>query len=118
VASARTFEAFSFGLLSQSYLGPSLPSCFLISGLSYKSNGGEVDWIARDLLKVSTSDALKFLNDEYLEIQGRFPAEWELMANAHALDESCRPVVEEMIRKGGAKAIAARRCRPRAAICR
>jgi predicted TIM-barrel fold metal-dependent hydrolase len=28
------------------------------------------------------------------------------MANAHALDESCRPVVEEMIRKGGAKAIA------------
>jgi predicted TIM-barrel fold metal-dependent hydrolase len=74
--------------------------------LSIASNGGEVDWIARDLLKVSTSDALKFLNDEYLEIQGRFPGEWELMANAHALDESCRPVVEEMISKGGAKAIA------------
>jgi predicted TIM-barrel fold metal-dependent hydrolase len=74
--------------------------------LSIASNGGEVDWISRDLLKVSTSDALKFLNDEYLEIQGRFPGEWELMANAHALDESCRPVVEEMISKGGAKAIA------------
>jgi predicted TIM-barrel fold metal-dependent hydrolase len=74
--------------------------------LSIASNGGEVDWIARDLLKVSTSDALKFLNDEYLEIKDRFPGEWELMANAHALDESCRPVVEEMISKGGAKAIA------------
>ena len=74
--------------------------------LSIASNGGEVDWISRDLLKVSTSDALKFLNDEYLEIQSRFPGEWELMANAHALDESCRPVVEEMIGKGDAKAIA------------
>jgi hypothetical protein len=28
------------------------------------------------------------------------------MANAHALEEDCRPIVEEMIRKGGAKAIA------------
>ena len=28
------------------------------------------------------------------------------MANAHALEESCRPVVEEMISKGDAKAIA------------
>ena len=28
------------------------------------------------------------------------------MANAHALEEDCRPIVEEMIRQGGAKAIA------------
>jgi hypothetical protein len=74
--------------------------------LSIASNGGEVDWISRDLLKVSTGDALKFLNDEYLEIKDRFPGEFELMANAHALEESCRPVVEEMISKGDAKAIA------------
>jgi hypothetical protein len=29
--------------------------------LSLASNGGEVDWIARNLLQVSTGDALKFL---------------------------------------------------------
>jgi hypothetical protein len=35
--------------------------------LSLASNGGEVDWIARDLLQVGTGEALKFLNDEYLD---------------------------------------------------
>jgi predicted TIM-barrel fold metal-dependent hydrolase len=74
--------------------------------LSIASNGGEVDWIAQDLLKVSTGDAIKFLNEEYLEFQARFPGEFALMANAHALEESCRPIVEEMISQGGAKAIA------------
>jgi predicted TIM-barrel fold metal-dependent hydrolase len=74
--------------------------------LSLASNGGEVEWFARDLLKVSTGDALKILNDEYLEIRDRYPGEFALMANAHALEEDCRPIVEEMIRKGGAKAIA------------
>jgi len=74
--------------------------------LSLASNGGEVDWFARDLLRVSTGDALKFLNDEYLEIRDRYPGEFALMANAHALEESCRPIVEEMISQGGAKAIA------------
>src|SRR5580692_1980498 len=74
--------------------------------LSLASNGGEVDWIARELLQASTGDALKFLNDEYLEISDRYPGEFALMANAHALEEDCRPIVEEMIRKGGAKAIA------------
>jgi len=33
--------------------------------LSLISNGGEVEWISQDLLKVSTGDALKFLRDEY-----------------------------------------------------
>jgi len=74
--------------------------------LSLASNGGEVDWIARVLLRVSTGDALKFLNDEYLEIKDRYPGEFALMANAHALEESCRPIVEEMISQGDAKAIA------------
>jgi predicted TIM-barrel fold metal-dependent hydrolase len=74
--------------------------------LSLASNGGEVEWFARDMLKVSTGDALKTLNDEYLEIRDRYPGEFALMANAHALEEGCRPIVEEMIRKGGAKAIA------------
>jgi len=74
--------------------------------LSIASNGGEVDWFARDMLQVSTVEALKFLNDEYLEISDRYPGEFALMANAHALEEGCRPIVEEMIRHGGAKAIA------------
>ena len=59
--------------------------------LSLASNGGEVEWFARDLLKVSTGDALKILNDEYLEIRDRYPGEFALMANAHALEEDCRP---------------------------
>ena len=46
--------------------------------LSLITNGGEVDWIARDLLKVSTAEALKFLNNEYLEISGRYPGEFAL----------------------------------------
>ena len=37
--------------------------------LSLASNGGEVEWFARDLLQVNTGDALKILNDEYLEIR-------------------------------------------------
>lgn len=74
--------------------------------LSIASNGGEVDWFAQDLLRVSTGDALKFLNEEHLEIRDRYPGEFELMANAHALDEGIRPIVEEMITHGGAKAIA------------
>jgi len=73
--------------------------------LSLLTNGGEVSWIARDLLQVSTGDALRFLNDEYQEINERYPGEFALSANAHALEESCRPIVEKMISQGGAKAI-------------
>jgi predicted TIM-barrel fold metal-dependent hydrolase len=73
--------------------------------LSLASNGGEVEWFARDVLQASTGDALKFLNDEYVEIRDRFPGEFALMANAHALEEGCRPIVEDMISQGG-KAIA------------
>ena len=74
--------------------------------LSLMTNGGEVPWIAQDLLQVSTVEALKFLNDEYREIRDRYPGEFALTANAHALEEDCRPIVEEMISQGGAKAIA------------
>src|SRR6202030_50034 len=74
--------------------------------LSLASNGGEVDWLARDLLQVSTGEALKFLNDEYLQIRDRYPGRFALLANAHALEEGCRPIVEEMVGQGDAKAIA------------
>src|ERR1700721_3291392 len=73
--------------------------------LSLARNGGEVEWLARDLLEVSTGDALKILNDEYLEIRDSYPGEFALMANAHALEEGCRPIVEDMISQSGAKAI-------------
>ena len=71
--------------------------------LSLMTNGGEVEWLARDLLQASTVDGLKFFNDEYVDIMDRYPGEFAPTANAHALEEACRPVVEEMIRKGGAK---------------
>jgi hypothetical protein len=60
--------------------------------LCLASNGGEVEWFARDLLKVSTGDALKILNDEYLEIRDSYPGEFALMANAHALEEAYGPI--------------------------
>src|SRR6202041_3723079 len=73
--------------------------------LSLASNGGEVEWFARDMVQVSTGDALKIVNDEYLEIRDSYPGEFALMANAHALEEACRPIVEDMLRKGGARGI-------------
>lgn len=74
--------------------------------LSIASCGGEMAWIANTLLQVSPSDTLKFVNDEYQEIRDGYPGEFAMMANAYALDESCRPIVEDMIAQGGAKAIA------------
>src|SRR6202522_2494566 len=53
---------------------------------SVGSNGRDVEWCARERLKVSTSDALKILNDEYVEIRVIDPGEFPLMANAHALE--------------------------------
>src|ERR1017187_2738431 len=39
--------------------------------LSIASNGGEGEWLARDILQTNTNDTLRFLNDEYLEIRDR-----------------------------------------------
>jgi predicted TIM-barrel fold metal-dependent hydrolase len=74
--------------------------------LSLASNGGEVEGIARNLLHASTGDAIKFLNEENLEIKDRFPGEFAAMANAHALEATCLPLVEKMIGQGGVKAVA------------
>jgi predicted TIM-barrel fold metal-dependent hydrolase len=73
--------------------------------LSLMTNGGEVPWIAHDLLKVSTVDGIKYLNDEYADIMNRYPGEFVPSANAHALEDACLPAIEEMVRHGGAKAI-------------
>ncbi len=48
--------------------------------LSLASNGGEVVWFSRDLLQVSTGEAFKFLNDEYLEMRDRYPGEFHRRA--------------------------------------
>ena len=74
--------------------------------LSLMTNDGELEWLARDLLQASTVTGIKFFNDDYVEIMNRYPGEFAPTANAHALEEACRPVVEEMILQGGAKAIA------------
>ena len=74
--------------------------------LSLMTNGGELEWLARNILQASTVEGVEFFNDEYVEIIDRYPGEFVPMANAPTLEEACRPVVEEMIRQGGAKAIA------------
>jgi predicted TIM-barrel fold metal-dependent hydrolase len=59
--------------------------------LSLITNGGEVEWLARDLLRGSTVEGLKFFNDEHVEIMNRYPGEFVPAANAHAREEACRP---------------------------
>jgi predicted TIM-barrel fold metal-dependent hydrolase len=93
----RNFVDLEYGIIKQREEGVTL---------SIASNGGEVEWVAKDLLHASTNDAIKFLDDEYLEIEDTYPGEFAHMANAHALDEGCRPIIEQLITKGGAKAIA------------
>jgi predicted TIM-barrel fold metal-dependent hydrolase len=74
--------------------------------LSLPSNGGEVEWIGRELLGTDTPDTIAFLRDDYLELQQKYPGEFGMTANAVALDERCRPLVEEMITAHGARFIA------------
>jgi hypothetical protein len=65
--------------------------------LCVKSYGGEVETFAQHVIKASTVDTLKFLNDESFELRDRFPDEVACMANAHALEESSRDVIDPLI---------------------
>src|SRR5271154_6050769 len=56
--------------------------------LSLMTNGGEVEWLARDLLQGSTVEGLKFFNDEYVDIMDRYPGEFAPTANA--VRRACR----------------------------
>ena len=69
------------------------------SGVSscVNSYGGEVETFAQNIIKASTVDTLKFLNDESFELRDRFPDEIACMANAHALEESSRDVIDPLI---------------------
>jgi predicted TIM-barrel fold metal-dependent hydrolase len=61
------------------------------------SYGGEVEMFAEHVIKASTVNTLKFLNDESFELRDRFPDEVVCMANAHALEESSRDVIDPLI---------------------
>jgi hypothetical protein len=65
--------------------------------LCVNSYGGEVETFAQHVIKASTVDTLKFLNDESFELRDRFPDEVACMANAHALEESSRDVIDPLI---------------------
>jgi predicted TIM-barrel fold metal-dependent hydrolase len=65
--------------------------------LCVNSYGGEVETYAQHVIKASTVDTLKFLNDESFELRDRFPEDVVCMANAHALEESSRDVIDPLI---------------------
>jgi predicted TIM-barrel fold metal-dependent hydrolase len=63
------------------------------------SYGSEVETCAQQIIKANTIHTLKFLNDESFELRDRFPDEVACMANAHALEESSRDVIDPLISK-------------------
>jgi hypothetical protein len=69
------------------------------SGMSscVNSYGGEVETFAQHIIKASTVDTLKSLNDESFELRDRFPDDVACMANAHPLEENTRDVIEPLI---------------------
>ncbi|MGD0183246.1 MAG: hypothetical protein ABSC15_25840, partial [Terriglobales bacterium] len=67
--------------------------------LCVNSYGGEIDTFAQNIIKASTIDTLKFLHDESFELRDRFPKDIACMANAHALEENTRDVIDPLISK-------------------
>src|SRR6202453_4983848 len=73
--------------------------------LCVNSYGGEIETFAQQILKASTIDTLKFLHDESFELQARYPKDIAVMANAHALEENTRDVIDPLISSTQACAI-------------
>jgi predicted TIM-barrel fold metal-dependent hydrolase len=73
--------------------------------LSVISYGGEVEGFGEHIIKANTVDTLRFLNDEALELRDRFPDDIACMANAHALEENTRDLIDPLISHQGACAI-------------
>src|ERR1700735_350258 len=69
------------------------------------SYGGEVETCAQHIIKASTVDTLKFLHDESFKLRDRFPDDVAFMANAHALEENTRDVIDPLISQKEACAI-------------
>ena len=65
--------------------------------LCLNSYGGEIETFANGIIKASTVDTLKFLHDESFELRDRFPKDIACMANAHALEENTRDVIDPLI---------------------
>jgi len=65
--------------------------------LCLNSYGGEIETFAHGVIKASTIDTLKFLHDESFELRDRFPKDIACMANAHALEENTRDVIDPLI---------------------
>jgi predicted TIM-barrel fold metal-dependent hydrolase len=60
---------------------------------------------AQKIIKASTIDTLKFLHEESFDLQDRFPEDIASMANAHALEENTRDVIDPLISSKQACAI-------------
>jgi predicted TIM-barrel fold metal-dependent hydrolase len=73
--------------------------------LCVNSYGGEIETCAHSIIKASTIDTIKFLHDESFELRDRFPKEIAVMANAHALEENTRDVIDPLISSKEACAI-------------
>jgi Amidohydrolase len=73
--------------------------------LCINSYGGEVDMFAQKIIKASMIDTLKFLHEESFDLQDRFPEDIASMANAHALEENTRDVIDPLISSKQACAI-------------
>jgi predicted TIM-barrel fold metal-dependent hydrolase len=65
--------------------------------LCVNSYGGEIETFAHSIIKASTIDTLKFLHDESFELRDRYPIDIAVMANAHALEENTRDVIDPLI---------------------
>jgi predicted TIM-barrel fold metal-dependent hydrolase len=65
--------------------------------LSVISYGGEVEGFGERIIKANTVHTLTFLNDEALELRDRFPDDIACMANAHALEENTRDLIDPLI---------------------
>jgi predicted TIM-barrel fold metal-dependent hydrolase len=73
--------------------------------LCVNSYGGEIETFAKSIIKASTIDTIKFLHDESFELRDRFPKDIAVMANAHALEENTRDVIDPLISSKEACAI-------------
>jgi predicted TIM-barrel fold metal-dependent hydrolase len=73
--------------------------------LCVNSYGGEVETFAKQIIKASTIDTIKFLHDESFELRDRFPNDIAVMANAHALEENTREAIDPLISSKQACAI-------------
>ena len=69
------------------------------------SQGGELEIFAKHIIKQDTLDSMRFLNDEQMEIRERYPSDVACMANAHALEEGSRDIIDPLIGNQAACAI-------------